>query len=352
MTRTVEGIKQISVRLCTAEAEPAWDSFVSRDADGTIFHRFGWKEIFERVYGNECIYLMAEESGTTVGILPLVFKKSRLFGKFLVSLPYFDCVGICCDREDVRRTLFMHAQELCKERNAEYIELRHDREHGLDVLTKQSKVAMMLELPSNPEELWSRLKAKVRNQVRKAEKEELSVVTGRAELVDAFFKVYVTNMRDLGSPSHCRDFFEQICEIYPEAVRILCIRLGEKAVASGFTIASKETLTIPWASSLRKYNSKCPNMLLYWNALKYACECGFSQFSFGRSTPDEGTYQFKKQWGAEPRPLYWQYWLSNGGRMPDLSMKNSKYNLPVRVWRAMPVAVTKNLGPKLIQNLA
>jgi hypothetical protein len=28
-------------------------------------------------------------------------------------------------------------------------------------------------------------------------------------------------------------------------------------------------------------------------------------FDFGRSTMNEGTYKFKKQWGCEPTQLHW-----------------------------------------------
>jgi FemAB-related protein (PEP-CTERM system-associated) len=331
--------------------EAVWDAFVAENKDGSVFHRYGWKRIFEKTYGNDCIFLMAEEQGAAIGVLPLVLKKSRLFGRFLVSLPYFDHVGICAERDDVRKALYEEAQELSREQDVEYLELRHDREGGPDVLTKQSKVSMILELPPDPEQLWSGFKAKVRNQVRKAEKQGLSMISGGKELLDDFFRIYVGNMRDIGSPGHCKKFFEHICDAYPEEVRFFSILDGEKAVASGFTIASKDMLTIPWASSMREFNSKCPNMLLYWSILKYACDSDFSQFNFGRSTLGEGTYRFKKQWGAEDKQLYWQYWLPNGGSIPELNADNSKYQLPVRVWKKMPVAITERLGPKLIQHL-
>jgi hypothetical protein len=48
-------------------------------------------------------------------------------------------------------------------------------------------------------------------------------------------------------------------------------------------------------------------MLLYWTKLEYACDNGNKTFDFGRSTPGEGTYRFKPQWGAKPQPLHWQY---------------------------------------------
>ena len=73
------------------------------------------------------------------------------------------------------------------------------------------------------------------------------------------------------------------------------------------TIGFRGTLYNPWASSLRQYSKYSPNMLLYWKMLEFACDNGFNYFDFGRSSLDEGTYKFKKQWGASPVPLPWQY---------------------------------------------
>jgi hypothetical protein len=122
-------------------------------------------------------------------------------------------------------------------------------------------------------------------------------------------------------------------------------------VASGFLIGFKETLEIPWASSLREYNAQSPNMLLYWTALRFACERGFKTFDFGRSTPGGGTYRFKEQWGAKPVPLYWYYWMRNGGALPELNPNNPKYRSAIALWKHLPVGLTKVLGPFIVRNL-
>lgn len=94
-----------------------------------------------------------------------------------------------------------------------------------------------------------------------------------------------------------------------------------------------------------------PNMLLYWSVLKFSCETGYRFFDFGRSTLGEGTYQFKKQWGAQSIQLYWHYWLREYGKLPELNPKNPKYQLAIRVWKKLPVSVTRILGPHIAKNL-
>ena len=71
----------------------------------------------------------------------------------------------------------------------------------------------------------------------------------------------------------------------------------------------------------------------------------------GRSSPNEGTYRFKEQWGARPVPLHWQYWLAEGEALPERSPKNRRFDLCIRAWKKLPLWVAGSLGPILSKNL-
>ena len=82
-----------------------------------------------------------------------------------------------------------------------------------------------------------------------------------------------------------------------------------------------------------------------------AAKRGINIFDFGRSSPDGGTYKFKKQWGAQPETLHWQYWLKNGQELPELNPQNPKYQLMIKTWQKLPVPITKIIGPLISRNL-
>ena len=158
-------------------------------------------------------------------------------------------------------------------------------------------------------------------------------------------------MQHLGTPVYSKLFFKNILEEFPELTRICTVYNEKEPIASGFLIVFKDRLEIPWASSLKKYNCYSPNMLLYWTALKLACDEGYQVFDFGRSTSGEGTYRFKEQWGAKAYPTYWYYWMRNGGPLPELNPRNPKYRMAIRLWKALPVALTRLIGPAIVKNL-
>ena len=106
---------------------------------------------------------------------------------------------------------------------------------------------------------------------------------------------------------------------------------------------------LPWASSIREFNSLCANVLLYWDAIQYAHSLGAPVFDMGRSTPNEGTYKFKAQWGAQPVPLNWEYQLLTPGELPNVSPANPRFQLAIAVWQKLPLALTTRVGPMIVR---
>ncbi len=328
-----------------------WDEYVDQRSDASVYHRSGWAKVIERSFGHRTRYLAAQSDDRVVGILPLVFFKTSLFGRFATSMPFVNYGGIVADSSAVADALLAAAIDETQASGASYLELRHTRRlfPGLPVLTH--KVEMVLPLQATVDDQWRVLDRKLRNQVRKAEKSALTVRVGGAELLGAFYDVLAQNMRDLGSPVHSRRLFENVLETFHDRSKIFCVSTGSTPIAASFVVWHGDEIEVPWASAVRAYNPLCPNVLLYWEMLKFGIEHGFSKFDFGRSTPNEGTYQFKQQWGAEPHQLYWEYWLREGRTLPDRSPTNPKFSSAIAAWQRMPVALTRIVGPFIVRNI-
>jgi FemAB-related protein (PEP-CTERM system-associated) len=198
--------------------------------------------------------------------------------------------------------------------------------------------------------LWDGLDRKARNQVRKAQKSGLTYREGGSELLDAFYAVFARNMRDLGTPVHAARFFGKVLGAFPGRARIHVVSRGTTTpIAAGLTFETRGTMEVPWASSIRDFNSLCPNHLLYWSMLEGASARGCSTFDFGRSTPNEGTYKFKKQWGAQPVPLCWEYGILAGSDVPNPSPTNPRFRLAIAVWKKLPMGVANRIGPMIVR---
>jgi FemAB-related protein (PEP-CTERM system-associated) len=210
---------------------------------------------------------------------------------------------------------------------------------------------MLLPLPQSADELWKQLPSKLRSQVKRPVREGATSVFGGVDLLEEFYRVFAKNMRDLGTPVYPRRFFRAILATFPESSSLAVVRLRGKPVAAAFLFEHRDTMEIPWASSLRTANSVGVNMQLYWSVLERAVARRMTVFDFGRSTADSGTFRFKQQWGAEPTQLYWHYWLRDGGSVPMLNPSNPRYRAAVAAWQRLPLAVANWAGPRVVKYL-
>ena len=351
-TRYVAPEDAVDTLTISSDVDPAdWDAFVVAQPQATGYHLWAWRRVFERAFGHRTHYLGARRKGAIVGVLPLVFFDSWLFGRFGVSLPFVNYGGVLAADDVVARALLDAACDAALSSRLAHLELRHRGQRFPDLAVKHHKVAMTLALPRDEKTLWERLDRKVRNQVRKAEKSGLTAVAGGAELLPAFYEIFARNMRDLGTPVYSRRFFEEVFAQFPTETRVYVVRQGTKEVAAAISYAWRDAVEVPWASSLREFRPLSPNMLLYWFAIGQAIAGGFSVFDFGRSTPDEGTYHFKRQWGAEPEPLSWEYRLFSGTGLPDQSPRNVKFRLAIAAWKRLPLSIANALGPRVVRGI-
>lgn len=344
---------KITISVLDVSDSLQWDEYVNQHPDASIYHLFSWKKLIERTFGHECIYLCASDlDGNICGVLPSVNLKSMLFGNYVVSMPYFNYGGVLADDESIAKALNRFLESHALAVGVSHVQYREQEERlGNKLAVSTSKVNMILQLPETSEALGKLIGSKRRSQIKRPIKEGVVHKLGGEELLGDFYSVFCQNMRDLGTPVYGRNFFEAILEQFKESCFLCVVYWEGKPVSAGFLLRYKDRLEIPWASTLGYANRISVNMYLYWQILSFAIESGCKEFDFGRSTIDEGTYRFKKQWKSEPRQCYWYHWVPKGEELPDLSPKNRKFDLAIKAWKKLPLPIANTLGPMLVKNL-
>ena len=337
-------------------------------------HDPGWLTVLREALGHRTMAIVARDEaaeqashsgahpgagagGRLVGYLPLALVSSHLFGRYLVSLPYLNRAGVVAVNEIVCGQLIDAASELADQLKVQYLELRHQGagvEHACITQNRDDKVHMRMTLPGEVDKLWSGYSAKVRNQVRKGDKAGLSIAFGGAELLEEFYSVFCTNMRDLGTPVYPRQLFAAVLGTFKSGAELAVVRHEGRAVAGALLlhtrVGDRVESAVPSASSLRDAKHTNANMWMYHELLKRAVSRGAGAFDFGRSTPDSGTYRFKKQWGAAASPATWQYYL-RAGDVWAVRPDNPKYQRRIATWQKLPVWVTRLVGPTIVKGI-
>lgn len=327
-----------------------WDAFVSAADGSTHCHLMGWRTVIRRVFGHDCPYLAARnDAGTLEAVLPLVRVRSRVFGHFLVSMPFLNYGGPLGSSAGVQ-AVTEHAVKMADGDRVKLLELRSRTELPVELTPSHRKITVLLDLPAeDPNVLWASFKAKLRSQIRRPQKEGFAIRFG-PDQVDPFYSVFARHMRDLGTPVQSRRLFRTIADVFGDSVWFGCAYRGSEPVAVGCGFRWQDEFEMTWASSLRSVSRLAPNMLLYWSFMERAVAEGLGVFNFGRCSPGSNTHRFKRQWGSRDAPLWW-YQHGRGGQAATPSPDEGAYAWGPRIWRHLPLRLATLLGPQVVKHI-
>lgn len=314
----------------------------------TLDEEILWNQAVTSAYGLGATRLEA------AGVSAFLYRCSRPLGRTtLVTAAYLGEGGVCGRPSD--EAVFQSAIDaiLTKERARHalfktrfpLLDTSHSRVH-VDADYRSYE----LDLSGGPPALWkSALDSKTRNQTRKGLKSGVKIQFGKKELLVDFYAVISTVWRDLGTPSHSFSFFDKIADALGPRLEIAVGYLAGEPVTAALLVGSGETLHDPFAGTLKSANSLCVNNVLYWSLIERGCERGFRRFDLGRSRIGQGTCRFKESWGAKPVPLFYTYFLASGSPAPR--PVSSQFQLATRVWRHLPLVLSRLTGPILIRHI-
>ena len=326
-----------------------WDAVVQADPDGTFDHLAGWRDVIQRGLGHRAEYVTATDGhGRVRGVLPLVRVRSRLFGHYLVSMPFLNAGGPLGPFE-ARQALTEHAVAEARRTGADLLEFRTVGAPPPSLTVSHRKITHVLDLPSDAEALRASFPSKLRSQIRRPAKAGLVARAGPEER-GAFYEVFARQMRALGTPVLPREWFERIADAFPREAVFVVVYDGATPVAGGCGSVWRGGCEITWAGARREWSAAAPNMLLYWTFMEEAIRRGAARFDFGRCSPGSATHAFKRQWGGEDIPLTWGQWR-RGAVTATPTPTGPFYRAATACWSRLPLGVTNRLGPRLARSI-
>ncbi len=332
------------------ESLDGWNEFIAIQP-ASHYHSAEWRDVFKNVMKRELHYLSARsESNEILGVLPIAVTKSKIFGRYGVSLPYTNYGGPIGIAENVEMALIKSAFKLTTDWGLTHVELRDTKAHA-GLRARTDKIGMLLNRQGMQRfaDLLQSQSSKVRSQIKKSQSNGMTFQFGGTELLTDFYRVFAHHMRDLGTPVYGKEFFTSILAKFPEDTKLVVGYSGASPVSCAFLLVHNNEWEIPWASTLRSANRINANMALYASILEFVIQRGGTRFDFGRSTINAPTHKFKKQWGAIEVPCYWYY--SDPAKAGALTTSSKKYAMAIKAWQHLPIPVANLLGPRLVRNL-
>jgi FemAB-related protein (PEP-CTERM system-associated) len=341
--------------------DSSWDEFVLSHPAGTFFHLLKWREVLQKSFGYEPMYLCVKEAGQIRGVLPLFLVKSLLFGRSLVAMPVGVYGGPIASDEQSNRSLLQQATHFAKEHRVRYLEIRGNPYNASDVLPhangnalrwsrKDLYVTFMGQIEPTEEANLARIPRKQRRMVRQGDKHGLRAIFDNSRLRE-FYDVYAESVRNLGTPVYGYTYFENLVATFGHQCKILLVEHHKKIIAGVLSFFYRDQVLPYYGGALKEFFHLAPNDFMYWELMRYAGAKGYKIFDFGRSKEGTGPYNFKRHWGFEPKSLPYWYYAPNGQALPDTSPLNPKLQWAIRIWRGLPLKITNSLGPHIVRHI-
>lgn len=164
----------------------------------------------------------------------------------------------------------------------------------------------ILDLAESWDVMWEKkFSARIRNQVRRAEKEGLTVRPGLSrEDVEKFYLLYELSTKIWGysQPPYSKQYFLSLMDNAPDALQLLLVDDQERSVAGGIFIEDTEFVLYWFGAMDRIAERKFPTYLLLSHVIREAINKGKRYLNMGASGNLKGVRQFKELWGAKPVP--------------------------------------------------
>ena len=327
-----------------------WDRFVLSASQGTFFHRIGWHGIFKNIFRLDPRYLLAERDGQLVGVLPLVFQRSLLFGNALIAAPFCVVGAPAALDDEADAALTDAALRLQEQTGAPYIEFRGKKAGHSGWTPRQGLYATF----AGPISADSRanLLAIPRKQRAVIRKTLEGGLTSEVDTeVDQLFDVYAESVRNLGTPVFAKKYFVALKQVFGSDCDIVVVKDRSEAISAVMNFYFRDTVLPYYGGGKVAARRNGANDFLYWEVIRRAAERGYTRFDFGRSKAGTGAFAFKKNWGFEPCWLEYEYHLRPGAVLPDKNPLNPRYSFLIEAWKRLPISLANLIGPLLVRGL-
>jgi CelD/BcsL family acetyltransferase involved in cellulose biosynthesis len=325
--------------------DPRWLEFLGGVTAARPYHHPAWTRALSETYGFEpFVAALGPAEGPLTAGIPFVPLGGRLRGKRWVALPFTDALEPLSSNGTSPAELATLVGSAAEAAGVSSIEIRgslsapsgHETTRGVEHLLTLS----------DPDTLFAGFQSQVRRNIRKAEKSGLTVrvADDPRDLTHAYFDLHAETRRRLGVPTQPRRLFEAIWRhmVDPGLASVLLAYHEGQPVAGAVFLEWKGRVVYKFGASAQRSWPLRPNNLIFWDAIRRACEGGARELDFGRTDlADDGLRSFKSSWGAVEHPLVY----TTLGRPQSSGQTTDRLLRPVL--RRAPIWFGRRLGALL-----
>jgi CelD/BcsL family acetyltransferase involved in cellulose biosynthesis len=327
-------------------ADDEWLAFLQAQEHATPFHHPAWAKVVSEVYSFPAAAFIARApDGTIAAGLPAIRVPSLGRRAHWKCLPFTDTCGPLGQDEDVRglmSALRAGAHEDWEVRSAvpglgptHTVAVRHslDLRLGLEVVHAGFH------------------RSQVQRALRRAERDGIVRVreaTEAGDLTEVYYRLHLDTRKRQGVPPQPRRLFAAIWDALHTAglASTYLAEIEGRPVAGAVFLHWNRVLVYKYGASRSEAWKAHPNHVIFWHAIRKACETGMTRLDFGLTdTSNLGLRAFKGNWGAQEEVL--EYAFSRSATQPRATHHSRAQALLGAAIRRSPPRVCEWIGSTL-----
>lgn len=327
------------------------DELLTSHERSSFFHTAIWARVLWDSYGYTPLYFTVREHDRLLGLLPMMEVNSMITGRRGGSLPFTDyCEPLISSDVDLEE-LMDAAKQYGREHGWKSVEIRGGCPANATIATFYYRHT--LDLETDVEKLFSRLKGNTRRGVRKAKREGVTIeINTSVDAVDEYYRLHCITRKKHGLPPQPRAFFRKIHEhiIAPGMGRVVIASHEGKNIAASVFFGYQGKALYKYGASDPTFLRLRPTDLVMWEGIKWYAENGYTSLCFGRTAPNNtGLRDFKLRWDTKEEQInYYKYDLRQEAYVEE---SLSVGGLPRHLFGMMPIPLLTILGARLYKHM-
>lgn len=320
----------MNIRIANKNDKNAWNEVASKAENSTYSHMWEWKEVIEKGFGVESLYLVAEDnSAEIIGIYPgflqpLSVKNIKCITKRfkIFYSPFFrtwDYGGPCILPDtDVRvlEKLIIEMERFAKKKGAIAMRISPFESDELKKKLLKSgygvseRLTSIIDLTKSEEKLWEGLNKKTRTPIRKAKKNKVTILQNNNEQsLKKFFNI--NNSLSKSKAFYFPNFhiFKNILDLLGknDMVKIYLANYENETIGASLVLCFRDIIVTRYWAVMPEYYFTQANNLLVWEILIDAKNNGYLKCDLGGmpSNKKDGRYIFKSGWRGKIEHVDW-----------------------------------------------
>lgn len=332
-------------------SDSEWQTFSATYGQANIFHHSAWSGLMQECYGyRPFIAVVRDVNGNICAGVPMMEVNGKWTHRRWVSIPFSDHCAPLSHNLNALKKLTEALTSKAYEPGSPKMELRWKLPAQPDIQYSAEHVLHTVQLDHVIKKVAERIHHSHLRNIKTAQTHGVQIKVGRSlEDMRAFYSLHLQTRHRQGVPIQPYHYFELLHKKLIEqglGFVLLAYKNG-RCLAGAVFLHWNHTLTYKYGASTSEDLRLRPNHLIFWNAIQWGCDNGFTSLDLGRTSLDNyGLRDFKSRWGAQEIPLIY----TNLAREPKQAPNGHLFEMMHVIIRKSPTWVCRLSGEILYKH--